>query len=48
MLKTTTPKKSGHARKGPSEQTIQRLLNYSKSIRVIDMPGNKKEIINPN
>jgi hypothetical protein len=48
MLKTTTPKKSGNFKKGPSEQTINRLLQYSKNIRVLNMPGNRKEVINPN
>ncbi|MCH8545700.1 MAG: hypothetical protein LAT54_03130 [Cryomorphaceae bacterium] len=48
MQKTITPKKNGHSKQGPSEQTIKRLLNYSKHTKVMLMPDGRKEIINPN
>jgi hypothetical protein len=49
MLKTTTPNKKGSSSlNGPSEKTIKRLLDYSKSIRTISLPDGKKEIIHSN
>lgn len=48
MQKTITPKKNGSFKQGPSEETIKRLLNYSKHARVMTMPDGQKEIINPN
>jgi hypothetical protein len=49
MLKTTTPNKKGSSSlNGPSEKTIKRLLDYSKSLRTITLPDGQKQIIHSN
>jgi hypothetical protein len=48
MQKTITPTKNGSHKQGPSEQTIKRLLHYSRQIKTIRMPDGRHEIINSN